>query len=76
MRSADIEFKAGNVRTADPVSVKFTGGTIDADSLEMYDNGQKVVFSGRVKTVMRMAAEPKPAKAPAAVALPVKDPSP
>ncbi|MFO1150028.1 MAG: LPS export ABC transporter periplasmic protein LptC [Alsobacter sp.] len=70
MRSADIEFKAGNVRTPDPVSVRFTGGTIDADSLEMFDNGQKVVFSGRVRTVMRMAAEPKPAKPAAASAQP------
>jgi lipopolysaccharide export system protein LptC len=83
MRSADIEFKAGNVHTAEPVSVRFTGGTIDADSLDMYDNGQKVVFSGRVKTMMRMAAETKPphAAAPAAQNSPAqpsppKDPSP
>jgi lipopolysaccharide export system protein LptC len=63
MKSAEIEFKGGNVRTPDPVKVKFSGGTIDADSLEMFDNGQKVVFSGRVHTLMRMDATttPRPA---------------
>lgn len=82
MHSADIEFKGGNVRTADPVTVKFTGGTIDAQSLEMYDNGQKVIFNGRVKTVMRMGLpSAKPAAAPVdatpqTTSTPVKDPTP
>lgn len=63
MKSAEIEFKGGNVRSPDPVKVKFTGGTIDADSLEMYDSGQKVVFSGRVHTLMQMdtTKTPRPA---------------
>jgi lipopolysaccharide export system protein LptC len=55
MKSAEIEFKQGNVKTDDPVAVKFTGGTINAEKLEMFDNGQKIVFSGRVKTIMNMA---------------------
>jgi lipopolysaccharide export system protein LptC len=82
MRSAEIEFKGGNVRTPDPVTVKFTGGTIDASSLEMYDNGQKVIFNGRVKTVMRVgvpATKPAPAPAdssPQTTSTPVKDPTP
>lgn len=66
MKSAEIEFKLGNVRTDDPVSVKFTGGTIDAEKLEMFDNGQKIVFSGRVKTIMKMAMDAQKPKASAA----------
>jgi lipopolysaccharide export system protein LptC len=54
MRSAEIEFKGGNVHTPDPVTVKFTGGSIAADSLDMFDNGQKVVFNGRVRTLMQV----------------------
>lgn len=82
MRSAEIEFKGGNVRTPDPVSVIFNGGTIDAQSLEMYDNGQKVIFNGRVRTVMRMGVPAaKPAAAPVdatpqTTSTPVKDPTP
>lgn len=82
MHSAEIEFKGGNVRTPDPVSVRFNGGTIDARSLEMYDNGQRVIFNGRVKTVMHMglpSAKATPAAAdasPQTTSTPVKDLSP
>ncbi len=83
MKSAQIEFKAGNVESHDPVSVKFTGGTIEAMGLEMVDNGQRIVFNGRVRTKMKVVPdEPKPASPPGTVpspqpqAAPVKDVKP
>lgn len=64
MKSAQIEFKAGNVTSTDPVSVKFTGGTIEAAGLNMVDNGQRIVFNGRVRTKMKVV--PDEPKTPAA----------
>ncbi|MHB2167389.1 LPS export ABC transporter periplasmic protein LptC [Alsobacter sp. R-9] len=56
MKSANVDFKAGNVTSADPVTVKFNGGTIDASRVDMYDSGAHIVFHGRVRSVMQPAA--------------------
>ncbi|PSC04060.1 LPS export ABC transporter periplasmic protein LptC [Alsobacter soli] len=61
MRVADVNFKAGSVHSPEPVQLKFSGGTIDADSLEMLDNGQVVIFKGRVHTLMTSDQSDKPA---------------
>jgi len=53
MRSARVDFRAGNVISDDPVTVNFNGGTIDAARVDMYDSGSRIVFEGRVRTVMR-----------------------
>ncbi|MCP8938603.1 LPS export ABC transporter periplasmic protein LptC [Alsobacter sp. SYSU M60028] len=71
MRSALIQFKAGTVGSADPVTVRFNGGTIDASAVDMFDNGQHIIFMGPVRTVL----EPDPAMKTAAPASP-KEPSP
>jgi lipopolysaccharide export system protein LptC len=63
LSSATVEFKAGTVTSDDPVTVRFTGGTIDAEGVDMLDNGQHVVFRGRVRTVMNPDARPVPAAA-------------
>jgi len=63
LSSAIVEFKAGTVTSNDPVTVRFTGGTIDAEGVDMLDNGQHVVFRGRVRTVMNPDARPVPAAA-------------
>jgi lipopolysaccharide export system protein LptC len=52
MRTADVDFKAGTVNSAEPIEVDFSGGKINADALEMLDNGQRVIFKGRVRTLM------------------------
>ncbi len=71
MSSAQIEFKAGNVTSSDPVSVKFTGGTIKAQGLNMVDNGQRIVFNGRVQTKMKVVPdEEKPPSSGGATASP------
>ncbi len=53
MQSAKVDFKAGNVFTDQAVRVKMIGGTIDADKMEVIDSGRKIVFSGRVKTLLQ-----------------------
>ncbi len=53
MNSAQIEFKAGNVASSEPVSVRFNGGTIDASAVDMIDNGQHIIFIGPVRTTLQ-----------------------
>jgi lipopolysaccharide export system protein LptC len=60
MNSARIDFKGGNVSSQEPVNVRFSGGTIDSGSLDMTDNGQRIIFRGRVRTVL-LPHEDKPA---------------
>jgi lipopolysaccharide export system protein LptC len=62
MKSARVDFRAGNVSSDDPVTVNFNGGTIDAARVDMYDNGAHIVFEGRVRTVMRTEAQPQASK--------------
>ena len=53
MQSAKVDFKAGNVFTDQAVRVIMSTGTIDADKMEVIDNGRKIIFSGRVKTLLQ-----------------------
>lgn len=51
LKSADIEFKTGHVVSNEPVQVLMKEGTIDAEKLEIVDNGKKLTFTGRVRTL-------------------------
>lgn len=53
MQSAKVDFKAGSVFTDQAVRVIMSTGTIDADKMEVTDSGRKIVFSGRVKTLLQ-----------------------
>jgi lipopolysaccharide export system protein LptC len=53
MQSAKVDFKAGTVFTDQTVRVIMSTGTIDADKMEVIDSGRKIVFSGRVKTLLQ-----------------------
>ena len=53
MQSAIVDFKAGTVFTDQTVRVIMSTGTIDADKMEVIDSGRKIVFSGRVKTLLQ-----------------------
>ena len=53
MQSAKVDFKAGTVFTDQTVLVIMSTGTIDADKMEVIDSGRKIVFSGRVKTLLQ-----------------------
>lgn len=67
LKSADIDFKAGTIRSKEPVRVSMGSITINADSLDVSDNGKIIVFSGRVSTLIdNSASVPGPDKKPAA----------
>lgn len=51
LKSASIDFKAGTVASREPVTVTLTNGTIDADGLDVTENGKMVSFIGRVHAV-------------------------
>jgi len=53
MQSAKVDFKVGTVFTDQAVRVIMSTGTIDADRMEVIDSGRKIVFSGRVKTLLQ-----------------------
>lgn len=55
MRTADIDFKAGTVNSREPVKVNLGTTTIDADTLDVKDNGALIVFEGRVRVVIENA---------------------
>lgn len=61
LKSAKIDFKAGTVSSKEPVKVSMPGTQIDADALDITDNGKVISFIGSVKTVL----ENVPATAPA-----------
>lgn len=49
MRTADVDFKGGTVVSKEPVKVSLGTTTIDADTLDVKDNGALIVFQGRVR---------------------------
>jgi lipopolysaccharide export system protein LptC len=51
LKSAAIDFKAGTVVSREPVAVTLANGTIDAEGIEIGDNGRVLTFTGRVRTV-------------------------
>jgi lipopolysaccharide export system protein LptC len=60
MRSAEMDFKTGAMRSNDPVSVTMTNGTVEADSLYVTGNGASVSFIGNVRSVIMPEAGMKP----------------
>ena len=53
-QDATIEVKRGHVSTENPVDISFNNGAISADRMEVYDNGARAIFEGRVKMIMRL----------------------
>lgn len=58
MRSADMNFKTGYVQSSEPVNVRMNNGTIDADTLEVRDNGKTISFTGNVRSTFVTSNEP------------------
>lgn len=59
LNSAAIDFKAGTVVSREPVTVTMTNGSVEAQGLDITDNGKVLSFIGRVRTVIeRDAAAP------------------
>ncbi len=51
--AARIDFKSGHVVSQNPVKVTMETGTIDANSMEILDNGKEIIFDGNVVSVFR-----------------------
>lgn len=52
MRSADMDFKRGEVTSREPVEVTLKNGAVNADSLEIQGHGAQVTFTGNVRSVI------------------------
>lgn len=62
LKTAEINFKAGTMVSKRDVSVRLTNGTIAANSVKVMDNGKKITFSGKVRTVLQTPASIAAAK--------------
>jgi lipopolysaccharide export system protein LptC len=54
--AARIAFKSGHVVSKDPVKVLMSTGTIDANSMEILDNGKEIIFDGGVVSIFHAKA--------------------
>ncbi len=80
LKSADVDFKAGTVRSREAVTVRLPDMSVSADSLDIVDNGGRITFAGRVSALIddkdSKGAAALPAAGPAAPAPPVPVPPP
>lgn len=51
LQDAQIEFRAGTIITDKPVEVKMTQGEVAAETMKVLDNGKRLIFEGRVRSV-------------------------
>lgn len=73
LKSADIDFKAGTIRSKEPVEVNMGTITIKADTLDVSDNGKIIVFNGRVSTLIESSEEAQGKSKAAPVVAPAAD---
>ena len=57
LRTARVDFKSGGLLSDEPVKVVLEGGTVDANELNVSDNGHKVSFGGDVISTIDNAEE-------------------
>ncbi len=55
MRTADVDFKAGTVASREPVTVHMDQTTVDANTLDVKNNGELIAFEGRVRVLIKNA---------------------
>lgn len=55
MRTADVDFKSGTVVSNEPVKVALGTTTVDADTLDVKENGALIVLQGRVRVFIKDA---------------------
>jgi lipopolysaccharide export system protein LptC len=68
LRSASIDFKAGTLASKEPVKVTLPNGTVEADALDLTDNGKVISFIGKVTAVLQPGDEPSRVESKAAPA--------
>lgn len=52
MRSADVDFKAGTVRSREGVRVRLSDMNVSSDELDIVDSGGRIAFIGRVTALI------------------------
>jgi lipopolysaccharide export system protein LptC len=52
MRSADVDFKAGTVRSREGVTVRLPDMSVSAEALDITESGGKIAFVGRVRALI------------------------
>ena len=64
LRSVDIDFKSGLYRSDEPVEVRMGAGTtVNADRATAQNNGQELIFEGRVRTTVIPQGDAAPVEA-------------
>ena len=61
LKSAVMDLKAGEMQSDKPVAVDLPDGRIEADAVQSFENGQKLVFNGNVRTVLNPRGDDEPA---------------
>lgn len=57
MQSATVNFTQNSIDSRDPVNVSALGGVISANEFSVFDNGSRILFKGRVRSVFRSTPE-------------------
>ncbi len=60
MLSGLIDFKTNTVVSKEPVQVMMTSGTINANAMRVFDNGERIVFSGHVRSRFKSRSGTEP----------------
>ena len=53
LKSAKIWLKDGRVISSDPVVVNMSNGTIWSNGVEMWDNGERIRFTNRIRVLFQ-----------------------
>ena len=73
LKSAHIDFKAGTMRSKEAVKVTLPKATVDADSMDLSDNGKVISFIGSVHTfIQNLATDELSGAKPGAAAKPAR----
>ncbi len=76
LKTAAIAFKTGSIVSKDPVTVTTQRGTVDADGLDVVENGKVVSFIGNVHVVIKPDAPGKTQDGAAEVPVRTSDATP
>ena len=59
MNNAFINFNTGSLTTNEPVTMIMNNGTVQADTLNIVDNGRMISFNGHVKSIFKTESKPE-----------------
>jgi lipopolysaccharide export system protein LptC len=65
LTGAKINFASGEIMSSKPVSIRFQRADLDADTMHLFDTGNRAIFTGRV--VMTLKPDPAQPVAPHAI---------